>query len=93
MAPVFTILKKPMSTVSDYVQILIFQWSVAPDEDAVCLKNGQLPMKLHEYRQFTYKRFTVNAHKCFSVYFIGGMLGLGNTTLDLGCAVGEDKGE
>jgi len=39
------------------------------DEDAVCLTNAPLPMELHEYRQFTYKRFTVNAHKCFSVCF------------------------
>ena len=30
------------------------------DEDAVCLTDAPLPMELHEYRQFTYKRFTVN---------------------------------
>ena len=42
---------------------------MVPDEDAGCLVYAPLPMELHEYRQFTYKRFTVNAHKCFSVYF------------------------
>jgi hypothetical protein len=42
---------------------------MVPDEDAVCLIDAPLPMELHEYRQFTYKRFTVNAHKCFSVCF------------------------
>ena len=34
---------------------------MVPDEDAVCLTDAPLPMELHEYRQFTYKRFTVNA--------------------------------
>ena len=42
---------------------------MVPDEDAVCLTDAPLPMELHEYCQFTYKRFTVNAHKCFSVCF------------------------
>ena len=42
---------------------------MVPDEDPVCLTDAPLPMELHEYRQFTYKRFTVNAHKCFSVCF------------------------
>jgi hypothetical protein len=42
---------------------------MVPDEDAVCLTDAPLPMELHECQQFTHKRFTVNAHKCFSVCF------------------------
>ena len=43
-----------------------------PDEDTVCLTDLPLPMELHEYRQFTDKRFTFNARKCFSVCFAPG---------------------
>ena len=59
----------------NYIKIINYCFSMfklkimVPDEDAVCLIDAPLPMELHEYRQFTYKRFTVNAHKCFSVCF------------------------
>ena len=29
----------------------------------------------------------------FTLFGVGQIMGLGNTTLDLGCAVGEGKGE
>ena len=49
---------------------------MVPAEDAVCLVYAPLPMELHEYRQFTYKRFTVNRHDMYiSLYITKGLAG------------------
>jgi len=51
------------------LSIEILHYFVVLDECVWFLIDAPLPMELQEYRQFTYKRVTVNAHKCFSVCF------------------------